>query len=181
MSLSPPKRAVLQSLLLSDNPIKPAQIATETGSQLNSTMMHLIWLVRVGYAVAPEKGQYRITDKGKKALGIPEITRETAVSILTQSQKEKAFHFYADVEKPLNLYAYGIKDFIEKTPRVPAQSLEFHLNRGDFENWFNCIGDIELAKKLALLKEKKLVGEQLRKVLQEAVASRCAELFRLLR
>lgn len=180
MSLSPVKRAVLESLLLSDNSVKPAQIATETGNQLNSTMMHLIWLVRVGYAVAPEKGQYRITDKGKKALGIPEINREVAMSILAQSQKEKAFHFYADVEKPLSLYAYGIKDFIEKIPKVPAQSLEFHLNRGDFENWFNCIGDIELATKLALLKEKKLVGEHLRKVLQEVVTNRCAELSRLL-
>lgn len=179
MSLSPAKAVILENLLLNGNPVKPAQIAKETGNQLNSTMMHLIWLVRAGYAVAPEKGQYTIADKGKQVLGIPETTKDIAASILTKSQKEKAFHFYSDVGKPLNLYADGIRDFLEKLPRVTVQSLEFHLSRGDFENWFEGIGDIETSKKLALLK-KKLVGEQLRERLQEIVASRCAALSKLL-
>jgi len=180
MSLSPTKRVVLENLLLSGNPVKPAQIAKETGNKLNSTMMHLIWLVRVGFAVAPEKGQYTITDKGKKALGIPETTKEIAANILGQSQKEKAFHFYSDVENPLNLHADGIQDFLEKLPKVTVQSLEFHVNRGDFENWFDFIGDLELSKKIAILKNRKLVGEELRKRLQETIASRYAELSKLL-
>lgn len=180
MSLLPAKRAVLENLLLSDKPARPAQIAKDMGGRVNSTMMHLIWLVRAGYAVSPEKGLYAITDKGKRALGIPEITSEIAQNILAESYKEKAFHFYADIEKPLNLYAFGIRDFVEKIPKVDAQSLEFHLSRGDFEKWFECVGDVELSKKLAILKERKLPGEQLREVLQQILSSRCTELSRLL-
>ena len=79
MSLSPAKAVILENLLLNGNPVKPAQIAKETGNQLNSTMMHLIWLVRAGYAVAPGKGQYTIADKGKQVLGIPETTARVRV------------------------------------------------------------------------------------------------------
>ena len=176
MSLSPVKRAVLENLLLNDKAAKPAQIAKETGNQLNSTMMHLIWLVRVGYATTPEKGTYAITEKGKKTLGIPEITKENAKAILSPTPSEKAFHFYGGMEKPLEIYACGIQDFLEKTQSVTLESLEFHANRGDFENWFESIGDCELAKKMALLKEKKLSGEQLRERLREIVTNRCTAL-----
>ncbi len=179
MSLSPVKREVLENLFLNDKPAKPSQIAKETGNKLNATMMHLIWLVRAGYAISPEKGQYKITEKGKKLLGIPEVTGETAKRVLVQGQGEKAFHFYEDIEKPLNLYANGIQDFNDKILMASAGSLEFHLNRGDFEKWFEGIGDGELAKKVALLNQKKLVGEQLREKLHEIVASRCAVLSKL--
>lgn len=181
MSLSPVKHAVLENLLLNDKQAKPAQIAKETGNQLNSTMMHLIWLVRVGYANSPEKGTYAITEKGKKALGIPEITRENAKAILSPMPSEKAFHFYVGMEKPLEIYASGIQDFLEKIQTIALESLEFHANRGDFENWFECIGDCEVAKKMALLNEKKLSGEPLRERLREIVANRCTMLSTLVK
>ena len=37
------------------------------------------------------------------------------------------------------------------------------MKRGDFEAWTKGIGDEELAKKIALLKQKNLAGEELRK------------------
>ena len=180
MSLLPAKRIVLEELFLRDKQLKPAQIAEETGNKLNSTMMHLIWLVRAGYVVAPEKGQYMITEEGRKVLGIPEVTREMATSILAQSQKDKAFQFYAGLDAPLNLFADGIQDFLDKIPEVPMQSLEFHLNREDFEKWFDCLGDVELSKKTAVLRDRKISGEQLREMLREMVASRYAALSKLL-
>ena len=180
MSLLPAKRLMLEDLFLNDKPMKPAQIAEETGNKLNSTMMHLIWLVRAGYVVVPEKGQYMITNEGKKALGIPEVTRETAISILLQPQRDKAFQFYASLDKPLSFFADGIQDFLEKIPQVPTQSLEFHLERGDFENWFDCLGDIELSKKTAILRDRKIAGERLREMLREIVTNRRATLSRLL-
>ncbi len=180
MSLLPAKRVVLETLLLDDKPLQAGQVAKETGIKLNSTNLHLIWLVRAGYVICPEKGRYIITDSGKKALGIPEATRELAVSLLEQSQKENAFHFYEDLGKPLDLYAYGLKDFTEKISQATTQSLEFHTNRGDFESWFESIGDIEMSKKIALLRNKKLFGEQLRVTLYETATNRCAALSKLL-
>jgi hypothetical protein len=174
--MPPAKRVVLECLLLRDKPLEAGQIAKETGIKLNSTNLHLIWLIRAGYVVSPEKGKYMITGGGKKALGIPEVTGEDAARLLAQLPQEKAFHFFEDIGKPLDLYADGIKEFLEKVPRVTTQSLEFHIIRGDFEKWFDSIGDVEMAMKIAILRNQHLVGEQLRVTLYEIVASRCAVL-----
>ncbi|HIJ08349.1 TPA: hypothetical protein HA274_03260 [Candidatus Bathyarchaeota archaeon] len=84
------------------------------------------------------------------------------------------------MDAPLNLFADGIQDFLDKIPEVPMQSLEFHLNREDFEKWFDCLGDVELSKKTAILRDRKISGEQLREMLREIVASRYAALSKLL-
>ena len=173
MSLSPLKCKLLQHMLLNDKPAKATQIAKDSGNDFKPVMMHLIGLNRMGYTDSPAKGQYVINPKGKNALGVPETTKECAKAILTQASHEKAFHFYTDLEKPLNLYANGLQDFSKKISQVDAGVLEFHVCRGDFENWFASLGDVELAKKMALLKGTGIRGEQLRTKLCEIVESRC--------
>ena len=176
MSLAPVKRKILEHMLLNDKPARATQIAKESGNEFPTAMMHLLDLTRKGYTSSPDKGQYVITEKGKKALGIPETTKENAKVILANTLGEKAFHFYTAMEKPLNVYAHSLQDFLDKIQKVEAQSLEFHVCRGDFESWFACLGDGELAKKMALLKEKKLCGEELRRKLRETVENRCVAL-----
>jgi hypothetical protein len=159
-------------MLLHDKPVKVAQIAEETGQKFPAVMMHVIGLTRMGYANSPEKGLYAITERGKNALGIPEIDKETAKAILADAPQDKAFHFYADMGKPLDYYAYGLQDFCGKILKISVDSIEFHLNRGDFESWFTGLGDVELARKIALLKGKRLVGEELRIRLHGIVENR---------
>ena len=179
MSLSPVRHKILETMLLHDKPVKVAQIAEETGQKFPTVMMHIIGLTRMGYTKSPEKGLYAITEKGKIALGIPEIDKETAKAILADTPQDKAFHFYADMGKPLDYYAYSLQDFCDKILKISVDSIEFHLNRGDFESWFTGLGDVELARKTALLKEKKLVGEELRIRLHEIVENRCIALATL--
>ena len=176
MSLSPVKRKILEHMLLNDKPARATQIAKESGNEFPTAMMHILDLTRKGYTASPDQGQYIITEKGKKILGIPETTKENAKALLANTPGEKAFHFYTAMEKPLNIYACGLQDFLEKIQKVEAESLEFHVCRGDFESWFGCLGDVELAKKMALLKEKKLCGEELRRKLCETVENRCISL-----
>jgi len=171
MSLSPVKLEILETMLLHDKPARVAQIAEETGQKFPTVMMHVIGLTRMGYAFSPEKGVYAITERGKKALGIPEIGKENAKTILADAH-DKAFHFYAGIGKPLNCYAYSLKDFCDKIQKISVDSIEFHLNRGDFESWVTALGDAELAKKTALLKEKRLVGKELHTSLHEIVENR---------
>ena len=57
--------------------------------------------------------------------------------------------------------------------------MQFHMNRGDFEAWLNSLGDTDLAKKVAELKEKNLAGEDLRSQLHEIVEQRYIELAKL--
>ncbi|MCJ7761954.1 hypothetical protein MUP38_00680 [Candidatus Bathyarchaeota archaeon] len=172
MSLSPVRHEILETMLLHDKPVKVAQIAEETGQKFPAVTMHVIGLTRMGYANSPEKGLYVITERGKNALGIPEIDKETAKAILADTPQDKAFHFYADMGKPLDYYAYGLQDFCDKILKISVDSIEFHLNRGDFESWFTGLGDVELARKTALLKEKRLVGEELRIRLHGIVENR---------
>jgi hypothetical protein len=179
MSLSPVKREILEATLLYDKPARAVQIAKESGGKFPSVMMHLIWLTRMGYVNSPEKGLYAITDKGKKALGIPETSKENARAILADTPLDKEFHFYADIGKPLSLYAHGLQDFRDKILEVGVDSVEFHVNRGDFEAWFAGLGDVELARKTGLLKEKKMTGEELRRRLHEIVEDRCIVLAKL--
>ena len=179
MSLSPVKREILETMLLHDKPASAMQIAKESGKKFPSVMMHAIGLTRMEYVNSPEKGQYAITEKGKKALGIPEINKETAMAILADTSRDKAFHFYAGIGKPLNLYAHSLQDFSDKTLKVSVDSIEFHVNHGDFEAWFAGLGDVELARKTALLKEKKIVGEELRRKLHEIVENRRIVLAKL--
>jgi hypothetical protein len=166
-------------MLLNDKPAKATQIAKDSGNDFKPVMMHLIGLTRMGYTDSPVKGLFVINPKGKEAIGVPETTKECAKALLTQTSHEKAFHFYADLEKPLNFYAHGLPDFFDKISKVDACSLEFHVCRGDFENWFGSLGDAELAKKMALLKGTGICGEELRSKLREIVENRCIVLSNL--
>jgi hypothetical protein len=178
MSLSPTKYKILETMLLLGKPERATHITKETGNEFPSVMMHIIGLTRLGYTASPEKGLYTITEKGKKALGIPEINQEGAKTILASMPNEKSFHFYADVGKPLSVNAYSLQDFRDKILKVDMGSIEFHMSRGDFEGWFTCLGDVELAKKTSLLKEKKMAGEELRTRLHDIISDRVTVLNR---
>jgi hypothetical protein len=173
MSLSPTKYEILETMLLLDKPTRATGIAKEAGKEFPSVMMHIIGLTRMGYATSPEKGLYTLTEKGKEALGIPEINKENAKTILASTPQDQAFHFYAGIGKPLNLQAQSLQDFCNKVLKINADSIDFHMNRGDFEAWFTSLGDAELAKKTALLKQKKMEGEELHSRFQQTVEKRC--------
>ncbi len=179
MSISPVKRLILETMWMMNKSAKATEIAKEAGLAFPSVMMHIIGLTRMGYVETPNKGTYAITENGKKALGLTNITKEKASEILTHLPMEKSFQFYADIGKPLSIYATGLGDFCDKIQKVDMLSLEFHLNRGDFEAWFTGLGDVELARKTLLIREQKMFGEELRKKLHETIQNRCLELARI--
>ncbi len=163
-------------MLLNDKSMKAKEIAEKMQKEIRPVNMHILGLIQMGYASAPEKGQYAITGKGKQALGIPEIDKEKALAIISYSPHDKAFHFYANIGKPLNLHAHNLRDFANKIQRADLESIDFHVKRGDFEAWFAGLGDVELSKKLALLKQKNLVGDEMRKQLHDIVEQRYVQL-----
>jgi hypothetical protein len=162
-----------------DKPAKASEIAKEIGLAFPPVMMHILGLAKMKYVETVEKGTYAITDAGRKALGLPEISREKAAEILAYQPVDKSFHFYAEIGKPLNIHAASLGDFCDKLAKTDASSLEFHLNRGDFEAWFALLGDTELAKRILLLKESKVFGEELRSKLCQNVKNRCSVLTKI--
>jgi hypothetical protein len=179
MSISPVKRLILETMWMMDKPAKAAEIAKEAGLSFPPVMMHVLGLTKLGLAETVEKGTYVITEVGKKALGLPEVGKEKATQILGYMPVEKSFHFYADVGKPLNAHAASLGDFCDKILKVDASSIDFHVNRGDFEAWFAALGDTELARKVLLIREQKIAGEDLRRKLYQVVKSRCDGLTRI--
>jgi hypothetical protein len=179
MSLSPLKLEILETMLVNGKPMKAAQIASENKTEFPPTMMHLLGLTRMAYVTSPQKSLYILTDEGKKALGIPPTTKDNAKAILAYAPHDKSFNFYIDVDKPLHIHAHSLYDFANKLAKIDVKSIEFHTGRGDFEAWFKCIGDQELAKVAAIVKEKKVDGEKLRSVLHDVVEQRCQELMKL--
>jgi Mn-dependent DtxR family transcriptional regulator len=179
MSLSPIKQEILETLLLNSKPMKPVDIAKETNKEFKMVTGHLLGLAKAGAVKVPEKGSYIITDIGRKALGIQEVTKEKAVQIIAYAPHDKSFIFYAELGKPLNIHAHSLRDFANKLEKIDASAIGFHVKRGDFEAWFIGLGDLELAKKTALLKQKNLAGEDIRKHLHGIVEQRYIELAKL--
>lgn len=179
MSRSQVKKKIIEMLLESGKPLKSWEIAERIGISIPSSTMHLLRLIKEGQVSTPQKGYYTITVHGKEALGSPKIDKEQASRILHSVSSEKAFHFYKGVDQYLQVFADSLNDFCGKIQTVDLRSVEFHLPRGDFERWFNSLGDLELAKKMSHIRNMRLSGEDLRKTLYETVRSRCEELKRL--
>jgi hypothetical protein len=178
MDLSPLKQEILEVLLLHDTPQTAAQVAAETGKEQRTVQMNILGLIRMKFAAIPLKSAYVITEAGKTALGLPQITRDKAFAILEPTSHEKAFHFYADIGKPLHIYAKDLLEFCDKLNQATVESVDFHSKRGDFENWFASLGDVELAKKAKLLKTR-VAGQELRKRLRDTVENRCLTLSKI--
>ena len=104
-------------------------------------------------------GGFGLTEKGKKT-----------IKFFMQVPNELGFNFYVDFGKPLGFIALSIEQFYRFIKQVSADSLEFHLYRGDFENWLKeVVKDEELTETVGVLKTTGLKGEDLRKALLKAV------------
>jgi len=59
----------------------------------------------------------------------------------SQAHEGDAFHFYEEVDRPLEETAVDIEDFQKKIMEVSLSSLEFHHQRGDFARWIQDVFD----------------------------------------
>ena len=95
---------------------------------------------------------------------------------MTRSGPEKAFYFYTEVGQPLGRSADSIEVFAELVAEIDASSVKFHLERGDFENWFKMMGDSILPDVLAELRGKDKPATELRSKVSSGVKSRVTQL-----
>ncbi len=102
--------------------------------------------------------------------------KENSEKILRTVPFEKGFHFYTGQGRFTGETATDLYAFENKLQVVPAESVNYHLQRGDFQKWLqDTIGDDKLAKKISLSK-KDLPAEELRKNLVDTVKNHIAEL-----
>jgi hypothetical protein len=142
-------------------------------------MGYLLGLINVKYVCVPQKHYFSITNMGKQALGLPNLDKNLAQKILSSVSLEKAFHFYYNIDNYTGVYANSLKDFIDKIQTIDLRCITFHLSRRDFEKWVHSLGDVELSRKLGLIRMSKISGENLRKRLFETLNCRYDELEKL--
>lgn len=98
-----------------------------------------------------------------------------ATRILRTLNDQEAFHFYETVGKPAGENATSLFDFLEKIKSLKLESILFHLQRKDFENWIEItLGDSKLAKSIARIPISH--DESLRAKIQAIVENRVKEL-----
>lgn len=100
------------------------------------------------------------------------IVKGVASNILRSVPPQNAFFFYRAIGAPTGAVARNLSDFLGVINTIDVASLQFHISRGDFENWIKMLGDDTLARQVANLKEKRLRGEELRLQLTETVKDR---------
>ena len=179
MSAGKIRGKILVELWAAGKPMSLQVIAEKLGLTSSSSMGYLLGLIKAKYVSVPQKHYYAITNLGKQAIGLPKVDKNLAQNILGSLSLEKAFHFYYDLDQHSGVHATSLKDFVDKIQTVDLKCIEFHLSRRDFEFWILSLGDLELSKKLGLIRTANLSGETLRKEIIETVKSRFEELTKL--
>jgi hypothetical protein len=89
------------------------------------------------------------------------------------------FYFYTAIGKPLYEVALNLQELKQRIEKVPALSLEFHQQRGDFARWIQDVfNEEQLAKAISNITTE---GENLRHELltllnkKEALCPRCGQ------
>ncbi len=102
-------------------------------------------------------------------------TDEQARSCLRTVSLSESFFFYETLGKPTGQSASNLKEFLEAVKTTSNESLNFHIERRDFENWIEkTLGDAVLAKRIA--KTSKKDRTDIRTKLEKTLEKRINEL-----
>jgi len=104
------------------------------------------------------------------------IGKAEAQKILNTVPYERGFHFFTDVGKYTGETAVNLFSFYEELRTIEPQSVKFHFQRGDFQNWIkDTLGDTELAQRIDKINGG-LAIEDIKKALRKIVMDRLEEL-----
>jgi hypothetical protein len=119
----------------------------------------------------PSKGKK--TARGRNAQNLE--VHEEALKVLRTVGDQEAFYFYEAIGKPTGEIARSLPEFLDKVKSVKSESLMFHLQRKDFQNWVKKIlGDPKLAKELANISHSN--SDDVRTTIHDTVENRVREL-----
>lgn len=103
-----------------------------------------------------------------------EVERD-AVRILRTVKGEESFYFFEGFGKPIGESAKSLSEFLERIGSVKQESLLFHLQRKDFQNWIKkTLGDHKLARRIGRISP--LQSADLRTQIMTVIENHIAEL-----
>jgi len=104
------------------------------------------------------------------------ISDSKIVKILSTVPIGKGFHFFVDLDQNTGETATSLETFAQKLERIGADSVKFHFQRKDFQNWIQTtVGDGALAERISQVSGQRPV-EGLRSELAKIVQDRISQL-----
>lgn len=98
-----------------------------------------------------------------------------ATQILRTVNPSESFHFYEAIGKPTGQKASNLTEFLETVKSIRIESLQFHLERKDFQNWIEkTLGDSTLARRITKTSTKR--EGNIRAEIQSTLEKRIKEL-----
>jgi hydroxymethylpyrimidine pyrophosphatase-like HAD family hydrolase len=95
--------------------------------------------------------------------------------------REKRFYFHDSQSHFLGTVAANLWEFRQALATLPLESLQYHLQRGDFARWIaEVLSDRELARRINRLAHRSITGDALREALSATVRQRYDELDSLI-
>ena len=105
-----------------------------------------------------------------------DISESKIVKILSTVPQDKGFHFFTDLGCSTGETATRLDTFAEKLETISADSVQFHFQRNDFQNWIQTtVGDGVLAERINSI-SRQLPVEDLRNEIVETVQKRISQL-----
>ena len=99
-------------------------------------------------------------------------TNDDAKNPLSVVPEAKNFRFCTDVDDSCGVCAHSLEEFADDLQYVCSESIVFHFERGDFQNWMrDIVGDTKLSQAIAGItkRERHLAAECCRKEIAERV------------
>jgi hypothetical protein len=82
------------------------------------------------------------------------ILKPTILKPLRTVPFESGFHFYTAIGKNTGITATNLSEFATKLQTIPIESIKFHFQRKDFQNWIKyTLKDAALAERISRLRE----------------------------
>ena len=104
------------------------------------------------------------------------ISESKIVKILGTVPHDKGFHFFTDLGRNTGETATSLETFAQKLAKINADSVKFHFQRKDFQNWIQTtVGDGVLAERINRISGQ-LPVEDLRNELVKTVQKRLTQM-----
>jgi hypothetical protein len=119
--------------------------------------------------------------KFTKRVGTKNVTgkkneKAEAMKTLSNVNPENAFLFSTSEGSYTGKSAQNLYNLCDVLKTIDLRSVEFHLRRGDFENWIKYLGDDTLALQLTEIRNMPFDGERTRVRIVEAISKRIEKL-----
>jgi chorismate mutase len=191
------KMLASQVAALRDKKISPDKLRNKVSSMVSKRVeqLHKIASSKEKEAQAPPASPAKTKDVANKDTGRlhtlksaitsrlhvagKKVGKDEATNVLRTVTSDKAFTFYSEARKPLGVTSKSLAELAASVKTIEPSSVKFHVEEGDFENWFTMLGDKMLASQVAALREKKISPDKLRKKVSSMVSKRVEQLHKI--